>query len=69
VIGNQSLVVVVIISGKIFLLGSSFVTSNALDVALTTGSGQKNAQNMIRDSRKASRGLECNATNEVNLIS
>ena len=48
---------------------SSFAVSNSLDVPLTTGSGQKNTQNMISDSRKASRGLECNATNEVNLIS
>ncbi len=48
---------------------SSFAVSNSLDVPLTTGSGQKNMQNMIRDSRKAGRGLEYNATNEVDLIS
>ena len=48
----------VIFSRKNYLVYSSFGASNSLDVPLTIESGQIKAQNMIRDSRKASRGLE-----------
>jgi hypothetical protein len=55
---NQAYVVAVIASRKNFKVCSSFVASNSLDVPLITANGQLKAQNMIGDSRKASRGLE-----------